>query len=145
MTYDFLRRIGLCGLSRGSRLPAEALGPDEWGVSALARRLGMPADTLGHWCARGWVEHRKLPGVRGCLVLWADEAEHDRLGRLRAFRPSSYPPVYPAELTTPQRCSDSARSESVANSRFVSDKSKGTQALNRIPLHERSRGDRRKR
>jgi DNA invertase Pin-like site-specific DNA recombinase len=111
MIYDFLRRIGLCGLSRGSRLPAEVLGPDEWGVNGLARRLGMPADTLGHWCARGWVEHRKLPGARGCLVLWADEAELDRLGRLRAFRPSSYPPVYPAELTTPRRCSDAARPE----------------------------------
>jgi hypothetical protein len=109
MIYDFLRRIGLCGLSRGSRLPAEALGPDEWGVTALARRLGMPADTLGHWCARGWVEHRKLPGVRGCLVLWADEAELDRLGRLRAFRPSSYPPVYPADLTTPRGRSDTTR------------------------------------
>lgn len=109
MIYDFLRRLGLCGLSRGSRLPAEALGPDEWGVTVLARRLGMPADTLGHWCARGWVEHRKLPGVRGCLVLWADEAELDRLGRLRAFRPSSYPPVYPADLTTPRDCSDTTR------------------------------------
>ena len=57
MIYDFLRRIGLSELNRGSRLPAEILGPDEWGVSALARQLGMPTDTLCHWCARGWVGH----------------------------------------------------------------------------------------
>jgi hypothetical protein len=115
MIYDFLRRIGLCGLNRGSRLPAGVLGPGEWGVSALARRLGMPADTLGHWCARGWVRHRKLPGPRGCLVLWADEAELDRLGRLRAFRPNRYPPVYPPELTTPRGCSEAMRSRSRAS------------------------------
>jgi hypothetical protein len=111
MIYDFLRRIGLSALDRGSRLPAEVLGPDEWGVSALARRLAMPADTLCHWCARGWVGYRKLPGPRGCLVLWADGAELDRLRRLRAFRPSRYPPVYPAELTTPRRRPEMARSE----------------------------------
>jgi hypothetical protein len=110
MIYDFLRRIGVSGLSRGSRLPADALGPNEWGVSALARQLGMPADTLGHWCARGWVGHRKLPGRRGCLVLWADEAELDRLRRLRAFRPDRYPPVYSPELTTPRGCPEATRS-----------------------------------
>ena len=115
MIYDFLRRIGVSGLSRGSRLPAEVLGPNEWGVSALARQLGMPADTLGHWCARGWVEHRKLPGRRGCLVLWADEPELDRLMRLRAFRPDRYPPVYPPELTTPRGCPEAMRSGSEAS------------------------------
>jgi DNA invertase Pin-like site-specific DNA recombinase len=112
MIYDFLRRVGQCGLIRGSRLPVQALGPDEWGVSALARSLGMPADTLGHWCARGWVGHRKLSGRRGCLVLWADEAEIDRLRELRAFRPNRYPPVYPAELTTPRMDSEAIRSGS---------------------------------
>ena len=101
MIYDFLRRIGLSGACRGTRVPAEALGPGEWGASALARVLGMPVDTLSRWCSRGWVRHRKLPGPRGCLVLWADDAEVDRLRRLRAFRPGSYPPVYPVELTTP--------------------------------------------
>jgi DNA invertase Pin-like site-specific DNA recombinase len=115
MIYDFLRRIGLSGLNRGSRLSVEVLGPDEWGVSALARQLGMPADTLGHWCARGWVGHRKLPGRRGCLVLWADEAELDRLRRLRAFRPNRYPPVYPAELTAPRGGSEARRSGSGAS------------------------------
>jgi hypothetical protein len=101
MIYDFLRRIGLSGPRRGTRVPAGALDPAEWGASALARVLGMPVDTLSRWCSRGWVRHRKLPGPRGCLVLWADDAEVDRLKKLRAFRPSSYPPVYPAELTTP--------------------------------------------
>jgi DNA invertase Pin-like site-specific DNA recombinase len=115
MIYDFLRRIGLCGLNRGSRLLAEVLGENEWGLSVLARQLGMPADTLGHWCARGWVGHRKLPGRRGCLVLWADEAEFDRLRRLRAFHPNRYPPVYPAELTTPRGCSEARRPGSEAS------------------------------
>ena len=75
----------------------------------------MPPDTLCRWCARGWVWHRKLPGPRGCLVLWADEAELDRLRQLRAFRPSSYPPVYPAELTVPRRRSDTSGSGSGAD------------------------------
>jgi hypothetical protein len=101
MIYDFLRRIGLSGPRRGTRVPAGELEPEEWGASALARVLGMPVDTLSRWCSRGWVRHRKLPGPRGCLVLWADDAEVDRLKKLRAFRPGSYPPVYPAELTTP--------------------------------------------
>ena len=111
----------------------------------MARRLGMPADTLGHWCARGWVEHRKLPGARGCLVLWADEAEIDRLRRLRAFRPSSYPPVYPAELTTPRQCLDRARAESGANPGSGPDASEGIEAMNKITLDERSSGDRNRR
>lgn len=115
MMYDFLRRIGLSGLNRGSRLSAEVLRPNEWGVSALARQLGMPADTLGLWCARGWIGHRRLPGRRGCLVLWADEAELDRLRRLRAFRSNRYPPVYLAELTTPRGCSEARRSGSGAS------------------------------
>src|SRR5262249_28766148 len=115
MIYDFLRRIGLSGLNRGSRSHVEVMGPHECGLSALARKLGMPADTLGHWCVRGWVGHRKLPGRRGCLVLWADEAELDRLGRLRAFRPNRYPPVYPAELTTPRGCSEARRTGSGAS------------------------------
>jgi hypothetical protein len=116
MIYDFLRRIGLSGPRRGSRFPAGVLGPEEWGVSGLARQLGMPADTLCRWCARGWVGHRKLPGRRGCLALWADGAELDRLRRLRAFRPSSYPPVYPAELTTPRGCSGTCGSAPRAGS-----------------------------
>src|SRR5262249_10113947 len=103
------------GLNRGSRLSVEVLGPNAWGLSALARQLGMPADTLGHWCARGWVGHRKLPGRQGCLVLWADETELDRLRQLRAFRPNRYPPVYPAKLTTPRGCPGARRSGSEAS------------------------------
>jgi hypothetical protein len=126
MIYDFLRRIGLCGPRRGSRLPGGVLGPEEWGVSDLARRMGMPADTLSRWCSRGWVSHRKLPGRRGCLVLWADGAELDRLSRLRAFRPSSYPPVYPAELTTPRRRPGTSESASGAGSIPGPDEGAGT-------------------
>ena len=67
-------------------------GPTSGGAERLAWWLGMPADTLGHWVRCGWVEHRKLPGAGGAA--WCSgpmRPKLHRLGRLRAFRSSSYP------------------------------------------------------
>jgi DNA invertase Pin-like site-specific DNA recombinase len=101
MIIEFLRRLGLSGSSSGPKLDRSSLGPHEWGVKALAKHLGMSAITLYHWCRRDWVHHRKLAGVKGCVIIWADAREQKRLRRLYAFRPTNSPPPYPAELTTP--------------------------------------------
>ena len=101
MIIEFLKRLGLHGSSPGPKLDKTSLGPHEWGIKALAHHLGMSQITLYHWCRRGWVHHRKLPGAKGCVIVWADTRELKRLRRLYAFRPTNSPPPYPAELTTP--------------------------------------------
>jgi DNA invertase Pin-like site-specific DNA recombinase len=101
MVIEFLRRQGFSGPSSGPKLDNSSLGQHEWGVKALAEHLDMSAITLYHWCRKGWVHHRKLPGVKGCVIIWADAGERRRLRRLYAFRPTNSPPPYPAELTTP--------------------------------------------
>src|SRR5262249_3143314 len=77
-------------------------GDDEWWLSDLRRELGMPQPTVHSWVGRGWVRGRKLPGVAGRWILWADAEELDRLRRLRAYRRTWPDETYPAELTTPR-------------------------------------------
>jgi Recombinase zinc beta ribbon domain len=101
MVMEFLKRLGLHGSGPGPKLDESFLGPHEWGVRALADYLGMSVITLHHWCRRGWTHHRKLPGAKGHVIVWADPTELNRLRRLHEFRPTNSPPPYPAELTTP--------------------------------------------
>lgn len=90
-----------------SRLEREKslLAAHEWWVSDLAQELKMPLTTLHSWRRRGWVHARQLPGVRGQnpWVLWADEDELRRLGRLRACPRSWSDQPFPPELTTPKQ------------------------------------------
>ena len=101
MVIALYKQLGLRGFGRRPRLAAAVLGPHEWGLRVLADHLGMSATTLNNWCHRGWVHHRKMPGLKGCLIIWADAGELGCLGRLHAFRPLNAPPPYPAELTRP--------------------------------------------
>jgi DNA invertase Pin-like site-specific DNA recombinase len=75
---------------------------DEWWLSDLSRELGIPQPTVHSWIRRGWIRGRKLPGVGGRWILWADAEELDRLRRLRAYRRTWPDETYPAELTTPR-------------------------------------------
>jgi hypothetical protein len=102
MIIELLKRLGLHGASPGPRLDAAAIGPNEWGLKALAERLGMSVNTLHYWCRHGWVRSRKLPGPKGCRILWADAQELKRLTCLLAYQPHGHPPAYPSELTTPR-------------------------------------------
>ena len=77
-------------------------GNDEWWLSDLSRELGMPQPTVHSWIRRGWIRGRKLPGVGGRWILWADAEDLDRLRRLRAYRRTWPDETYPAELTTPR-------------------------------------------
>jgi hypothetical protein len=91
---------------RSGRRPEEVSGDaprenDEWWLSDLSRELGIPQPTVHSWIRRGWIRGRKLPGVGGRWILWADAQELDRLRRLRAYRRTWPDETYPAELTTP--------------------------------------------
>jgi DNA invertase Pin-like site-specific DNA recombinase len=99
---QFLRRQGLLGPEATRRIDPEDLRPGEWRLGDLARELGMPAITLRHWHYHGWVEARKSSPVGGCWILWADEAELERLRRLRAWHRGGHDLERPLELTTPR-------------------------------------------
>ena len=83
---QFMARRGMLGRV-GDADRAEDLGPHEWRVRDLARELKMPAKTMRHWYHRGWVLGRMSAETTGCWILWADEAELERLRRLRPWRP----------------------------------------------------------
>ena len=90
-------------LPRGAMTPdSELLGEHEWWLRALAEHLDMPHTTLSHWLKRGWVTGRRLPGLRGRWILWADQAEVDRLRHLRDTRRRWSDCPYPADLTSPK-------------------------------------------
>ncbi len=74
----------------------------EWWLPDLADKLSMPRTSLAHWYNRSWVRGRKLPGLRGRLILSADEADLNRLMQLRESRRGWSDSPYPQELTNPQ-------------------------------------------
>jgi hypothetical protein len=57
----------------------DRLLPDEWWPAELVRLLAIPRASLQHWIRRGWVRARKLDEPLQRWVVWADEAERDRL------------------------------------------------------------------
>lgn len=89
----------------GTRVRTEPNGqhlrPDEWWLADLATELSMPIATLHRWRSVGWVNARKITAARGRWALYADEAELNRLRRLRD-EPRGCPQPYPTELITPK-------------------------------------------
>jgi len=53
--------------------------PDEWWPTELARQLHIPRGTLLHWIRQGVVRARQLDEPLRRWVVWADEAEQERL------------------------------------------------------------------
>lgn len=72
------------GLSRGRprALRRDGLEADEWWRSELAKELGVPSGTLAAWIGRGWVRARRADEPMRRWILWADEAERERLREL---------------------------------------------------------------
>src|SRR5207253_8574124 len=68
---------------------SSGLGEQGWGLETRAQRLGRPAVTLSAWIGRGWVRARQLPQPPRRWIVWADEAEVERL-RERRQRPRGY-------------------------------------------------------
>jgi hypothetical protein len=83
-----LRRLGLTQ-QRSRSQDRTGLAEHEWWLPELARTLDMPATTLSSWISRGWVSARKQQEPLGRWVVWADEAELERL-RQRHARPHGY-------------------------------------------------------
>jgi hypothetical protein len=93
----------------GVRYDQVALGPDEWWLSDLARKLTVSYGTVRRWIARGWVHCRRTPQLDYHLV-WADADEMDRLRRL-CNHGRTYPRIAtPSELTIPKRHPSNAES-----------------------------------
>lgn len=57
----------------------QELLPDEWWPAELARTLGIPRGSLHHWIRQGLVRARQLDEPLHRWVVWADEAEQERL------------------------------------------------------------------
>ena len=74
---------------------------NEWWLSDLAARLGMPIATMHRWRIVGWVSSRKVAATGGRWAIYADIEELDRMTRLRKT-PRSWPIPYSAELITPK-------------------------------------------
>jgi hypothetical protein len=69
----------------GARAPRSRTGsrdgllPDEWWPAELVRTLGIPRASLYHWIRQGLVRARQLDEPLHRWVVWADEAEQERL------------------------------------------------------------------
>lgn len=57
----------------------DGLSPDEWWPTELARTLEIPRASLSHWIRQGLVRARQLDDPLHRWVVWADEAELERL------------------------------------------------------------------
>jgi hypothetical protein len=83
------------------RKQSGVLGPHEWWLADLSRASGVRLAVLRAWVKKGWFHSRKSP-VQGLWIVWADEREVARLGRLAACSLEGPFARYPAELTTPR-------------------------------------------
>jgi hypothetical protein len=92
-----LFRLGLCGV-----LDDEAmLGPDEWRLGELGRKLRVHPSKLRRWVRRGWIQGR-FPSALKAYIVWADRDEVERLKRLRDQVKAHPHGPHPEELTTPK-------------------------------------------
>lgn len=68
------------GLGKPRVLQAQpTLTEHEWWLPALAAALQMPSVTLYNWVRRGWVKARQQAEYPKHWIIWADEAELERL------------------------------------------------------------------
>lgn len=74
-----MHRLGLTRKKSHSK-ERGGLGEHEWWLPELALAIEMPGVTLYHWIRRGWVSARQREDRR--WIVWADEAEVERLRRL---------------------------------------------------------------
>ena len=72
-----MRRLGL--IQPSSPQPCETLAEHEWWLPDLAVHLTIPRPTLYGWVKRGWVCARQQSDPPRHWIIWADEAELNRL------------------------------------------------------------------
>ena len=66
-----------------THLPSVELAPNEWWLADLAQDLEMPVTTLYHWMQRGKLQARQASHSDRRWIIWADEAERERLRQYR--------------------------------------------------------------
>ena len=94
LVHELLVRRGLSN----EKKYADQLGPHEWWLPKLAEAIPVSAGKLADWARRGWLHSRRTP-VQHLWILWADEQEVKRLGKLTAVSRRGIV-QYPPELTT---------------------------------------------
>ena len=80
--HKLMGRLGLRRHQGRQRPPQGLLGEHEWWLGELAGRIQMPKQTLYTWVRRGWVRSRQSTGHARRWIVWADDAELERLRRL---------------------------------------------------------------
>ncbi len=75
-------RLGLTRPRTGLK-PLSELQPSEWWLLDLAQHLEMSDVTLYDWVKRGWVKARQQDTPLRHWIIWADEAEIERLQQKR--------------------------------------------------------------
>jgi hypothetical protein len=75
------QRLGL-SRRRPHAVRRDGLEADEWWRSELAKDLGIPSGTLVAWIGRGWLRARRADEPMRRWILWADDAERERLRQL---------------------------------------------------------------
>jgi hypothetical protein len=78
MITQLQRQLGMKA-SRPRVRHHEGFLPHEWWPTELARHLRIPRGTLLHWIRQGVVRARQLDEPLHRWVVWADEAEQERL------------------------------------------------------------------
>jgi hypothetical protein len=98
VVYQLLTHRGLIGDERSHN---EFLRRHEWWLTDLTRELKMSHLKLRDWARRGWVHSRRTP-MQSRWILWADNDEVTRLGKLLA---DSWRGVnaYSNQLKTPKK------------------------------------------
>jgi hypothetical protein len=75
---EIQRRLGVSA-PRPRIRSHDGLMPDEWWPAELGRTLEIPRASLLHWIRQGLVRARQLDEPLHRWVVWADEAEQERL------------------------------------------------------------------
>lgn len=80
--YDLMRTLDLTH-STVVQTASTELGPHEWWQTELAQALEMPISTLYRWRRRGKLNARQVSQADHRWIIWADEAELERLRQYR--------------------------------------------------------------
>lgn len=98
---ELIRRLGL----RGELFRPDMLEKDEWWMPDLARKLGVIQQKVHYWAKEGWVHSRKTPTGKHWIV-WADQDELKRLGKLKRLHGSYIAKKHPILVTPKDRPDD---------------------------------------
>ena len=79
---ELMRRLGL-HQRRPKGYNKEPLAEGEWWIPELARQIGMPDSTVYGWLQQGWIKGHKQENSPYRWIVYANEAEIERLKQVR--------------------------------------------------------------